>query len=65
MEEIDVVFGGFNMEKAPNNPPNSEKLGISYFSINAMLVLSTHNVDLEDFSTLSKWSLQAWFELLF
>jgi hypothetical protein len=25
MEEIDVEIGGFNMEKPPNNPPNSEK----------------------------------------
>jgi hypothetical protein len=35
MEEIDVEFGGFNMKKPPNNPPNSENLQILNFSIYA------------------------------
>ena len=54
MEEIDVEIGGFNMEKPPNNPPNSEKLEILKKTMNSTWFALTQNGLLLVFSSLSK-----------
>jgi hypothetical protein len=65
MEEFDVVSGGFNIKKPANNPPNSENSISLKKTMNSTCFALTHNVVLRFFSVWSKWSVQAWFELVF